>query len=299
VATRAKRWRDPRGLLLAAVVGAALTSACHDTPNGTVVALFEARAGAANLRLQFNRASESSDRAVLAATDDASVTFAREAEQGKQAVRQALPVLESHLKTLGYAPELEALARFKTKFAEYEQLDRDILALAVENTNIKALQLSFGPAKAAGDAFKAALEKAATSAPPKRRCELRALVDQAVIALRELELLQPPHIAASADTAMNHLEEEMAALMGKARQAVDAVFAAVDEKNRPPVAEARAALDRFDALSRELVKLSRRNTNVRSLELSLSRKPLVANACDEILRLLQEAIEQESFSGTR
>ncbi len=42
--------------------------------------------------------------------------------------------------------------------------------------------------------------------------------------------------------------------------------------SRPQLAKATAAFDRFMALNGELVTLSRRNTNVRSLALSLDQK---------------------------
>jgi hypothetical protein len=62
---------------------------------------------------------------------------------------------------------------------------------------------------------------------------------------------------------------------------------------------ASAALGRFDKLSAELVALSRRNSNVRSLELALRRAPALVVACDGSLAALQEALAKEGFSGTR
>jgi hypothetical protein len=44
--------------------------------------------------------------------------------------------------------------------------------------------------------------------------------------------------------------------------------------------EAAAALDRFTAINTEIVTLSRRNSNVRSLALSLGRKRTVTALCD-------------------
>ena len=55
----------------------------------------------------------------------------------------------------------------------------------------------------------------------------------------------------------------------------------------------------FDKLSAELVALSRRNSNVRSLALALRRAPELVAACDGSLAILQEALAKEGFSGTR
>jgi hypothetical protein len=65
------------------------------------------------------------------------------------------------------------------------------------------------------------------------------------------------------------------------------------------LAAASTALDRFDKLSAELVALSRRNSNVRSLALALRGAPQLVAACDGSLATLQEALAKEGFSGTR
>jgi hypothetical protein len=47
------------------------------------------------------------------------------------------------------------------------------------------------------------------------------------------------------------------------------------------------------------VALSRRNTNVRSLALSLTARPPLAAACDGSLRALQDALAKEASTATR
>ena len=53
-----------------------------------------------------------------------------------------------------------ATSRLHARFDEYRRLDDEILPLAVENTNLKAQRLSFGPAREAADAFRASLDGA-------------------------------------------------------------------------------------------------------------------------------------------
>jgi len=70
----------PYFTLMVALVTLALSSSCHgDGP--ALVGLERARQTAADLRVQFNRATDASNRAVMADTDEVSIESAREAEQ--------------------------------------------------------------------------------------------------------------------------------------------------------------------------------------------------------------------------
>ena len=276
----------------------AFAASCRGEPNAVLIDLGEARLLAADLRVQFNKASDASDRAVLADTDEASIAFAKDAARFGGLEKADLQALGPRLHSLGYAAELGSLRAFEDHLAEYEKVDGDILELAVENTNLKAQRLSFGPTRAAADAFRDALDSVARSAAAKDRCRVEALVGKAVVAVREIQVLQAPHIAESDDAAMTRLEHEMAALAVTARDGVEALSAILGP-GAPQIAAATAALDRFDGVSREIVKLSRRNSNVRSLELSLRRKPALTAKCDEDLRALQDALAKEAFTATR
>ena len=284
---------------LATAITLALAPGCRGEPNAVLTEVTEARRLAADLRVQFNKSSDASNRAVMADTDEASVAFAREAEQTKGFVKTDVAALAPRLRRLGYAIEIKSLEEFGNHFAEYEKLDRSILELAVENTNLKAQRLSFGPGREAADAFRDALVTLPANAPSKDRCRVESVVAKAVLAVREIQVLQAPHIAESDDSVMTRLEKEMAILETTAGDAVNTLTELVDPKARPRVAAAVSALDRFQGISREIVKLSRRNSNVRSLELALRRKPPMSAACDDSLRVLQDALGKESFTATR
>jgi hypothetical protein len=67
----------------------------------------------------------------------------------------------------------------------------------------------------------------------------------------------------------------------------------------PDLGAAAAALDRFDAINTELLRLSRRNSDVRSLALSLGHERTLTAACDDSLRALQTALKKHEFTATR
>jgi hypothetical protein len=200
---------------------------------------------------------------------------------------------------LNYTAEIQALAQFEQRFVEYRKLDREILALAVENTNLKAQKLSFGPAREAVDGFRTSLESLLPLVSAKDRCHVETLVDKALLAVREIQVLQGPHIAERDDAAMTHFENEMRALRETARSALSELSSLAEPNAGAPLSAALQALERFDKLGTEIIALSRRNTNVRSLDLALRAKPPLTAACDESLRALQTALLKEGAKGTR
>jgi len=272
---------------------------CGRPPDPAFTQLAEARLLADDLRVQLAKASNASDRAVMADTDEESVAFAREADQASGSIESKSAALAKRLQSLGYAPELHALQEFTDHFGAYRKLDHDVLDLAVQNTNLKAQRLSFGPVRETANGFRDALQAAAQLAPSKDRCRVDALAARAELAVREIQILQAPHIAEPDDSAMTKIEKEMTERLGSARQVLTTLGAGASPAMARQLDAAAAALARFDKLSSELVALSRRNSNVRSLALALRRAPQLVAACDGSLAILHEALAKEGFSGTR
>jgi hypothetical protein len=293
-----RKLQQSLGLVLTCIILAfvgLLSSGCQRGPATVVAELNEANRLAADVRVQFNKAADASNRAVMAETDEASIAFARDAEQLSTAVEHDVGTLHPLLNGLA-SNEVQMLERFGKQFSDYRKVDSDILALAVENTNLKAQRLSFGPAKDAADRFKAALGTLPTTLTATDRCRGDALVFRAVLAVRELQTLQGPHIASADDVAMAAMEKQMATLDASVSEALAALTGVVDPAQ---LTAARAAFDDFKSLGEQIVKLSRRNSNVRSLDLSLRVKPPLTAACDDSLRALQQALTNEGSKATR
>jgi hypothetical protein len=253
----------------------------------------------ADLRIQFNRAADASNRAVMADTDEASIAFARDAEKALQIVDSDVAALMPLLRSLSFSQEIQFLEDFGKHFAQYRELDRTILALAVENTNLKAQDLAFGPARKAADNFRDSLSTVTLKIPSRDRCKIDGLIAKAVLAVREIQVLYAPHIAEPSDASMTKMEQEMANLDVTARGAVASLTEIVPKDMRPALSIALTALDRFKDFSSQIVALSRRNTNVRSLKLSLQNKPALTAACDDSLRTLQDLLTKEDIKATR
>jgi hypothetical protein len=284
--------------LVAALIAACGAASCTAPADATLQRLVDATTLAADLHLQFTKAGDASNRAVMADTDETSVAFAREAAQATQAVQKDSGALRPLLTALRFSNELRLLDGFDMRFADYLALDRSVLDLAVENTNLKAQRLSFGPAREAADAFRNSLDALA----PARQADMwrvKALAATATSAVREIQALQAPHIAEPADATMMSIEGRMTAAAGVARDQLKTLAGLAAPASRTKLAAASASLERFVDLNTQVVALSRRNTNVRSLALSLGQKRMLAAACEDSLRALQDALSKRGFSATR
>lgn len=291
-------WRMPRACLLVALMFALSAIGCGDV-NEAISRTVESRRVASDLHVQFSRAAEASNRAVMADNDDASVAAVKDAEDAVRLVESNAASLRTTLQGLNYTDELRMLDEFDERFAAYRQADAQILTLAVQNTNIKAQQLSFGAAQTAADAFEAALHGVSAAGAGSERWHVDALTATAIAAVRQIQVLQAPHIADPDETAMNRMEQRMTAAEAQARASLKSLGLLVPAASRARVARASSALDQFVSVNANITSLSRQNTNVRSLALSLEQKRTLVKPCEDSLVALQSALAKRGYLSTR
>lgn len=289
----------PVGVAFAAAVAISGLAACRGDLRTNLERLEEARQLAADVRIEFSRTVDAGNRAVMADTDETSAAFVHEAEKATNAVEHTATVLAPLLREMSYTTESGVLEQFERRFAEFRALDRGILALAVENSNLKAQRLSFGDGQKAADDFQTALQRIAPATKAGVGWQIEALIASSVAAVREVQVLQAPHIAESDDGAMTKLEDRAEEAERSARHSLDALARLVRPSVQSQLKAASDALDRFSAVNAQIVVLSRRNSNVRSLALSLGQKRTLAATCEESLRTLQDALAARGFTGTR
>jgi flagellar biosynthesis chaperone FliJ len=71
------------------------------------------------------------------------------------------------------------------------------------------------------------------------------------------------------------------------------------EKERDALAQAKEAFSDLNKVTETVLQLSRQNSNIKSLELSLSKKRKITAKCDEILSALHEAVQKGFSRATR
>jgi hypothetical protein len=282
---------------LAAVATAALLAhaGCANRP-ALLTRLIEARRLASELGVGFTKAADASNRAAMADTDEGAAAAAGEAKQARGDVARAIQSLQAVLTSIGRGDALRYLQAFRDRFNEYQRLDDEILPLAAENTNLKAQRLSFGAGRESADALRIALEAVVRSSASARVERLAALVRIGVL---DVQVLQAPHIMEPEDNEMTRIEKQMHDSEQAARKALEELETHVPVDAQAHAAAAGAALDRFMTINGEILALSRRNSDVRSLALSFGRKRTVIAQCEDQLRALELDLAKHAFTGSR
>jgi hypothetical protein len=251
------------------------------------------------MQLDLASASEAEKSAVLAITDEESQTFADQARGASGRVEQERRELGELLAPGALQGESELLAQFSEAFAELQRIDKDLLALAVKNTNVKAYGLAFGAAASAVKDMDSALTHlvAANADSPQAKTTMALSFGAQIGALR-IQALLAPHIAEESDERMDALEAVMAAEDSHVRSSLGGLAALPAIGKDPDVATAAARYAAFSDIRKQILALSRENTNVRSLSISLNQKRKAMVLCQAALDALQQVILAEPIAGT-
>ena len=283
----------------ALAIAAAALACSGPTPNLVLTDQVEARRLGADIRVQFTMAADAANRAVMADTDEASKAAAQDAVKARGQVERDVADLELILKRLGYAADIQSLDEFKKQYDEYTKIDDETLGLAVENTNLKAQRLSFTTVQSAVDDFRKALDALPAVARAQDRTRVEALCAQATAAALSIQVVEARHIAESEDQAMTKMEGQMTDADAAARKALAELARLVPKAGSSAVMDATTALDRLKTVNTEIVQLSRRNTNVRSLALALGEKHSLRLKCEAALQALSDSLAQHEFKATK
>jgi len=277
------------------VVTGVMTLGCD--VNRALERVNEARHDAADLTVQFTKAADAGNLAVMADTDEASQRFAAEARAHADSAEKDLAAIRAQLISLNFSEELRLLDEFAGHFNTFRKLDATILELAVANTNLKAQQLSFGTAQDASDALAEALARLAPATDASGTWHVKALAASVLAHAREVQALQARHIAEPDEATMRTIETRMSAAERGARDELAALAPLVHPGARAELAAASGAFERLMAANKQILELSHRNTNVRSLAMALTQKRSVVTACEDSLRAVQEALAKRIYRG--
>jgi hypothetical protein len=247
------------------------------------------------LRIDFLKSVEAEKLAVMAETDEASLAFADESKRAAEAVEADLKELSRLTGVHPAADESKLLQEFEAAWDQVRRIDRVILDLAVQNTNLKAFRLSFSKGREAVERFENALNALTRDATDARL--IRAAADALSAELKILSL-HAPHIVSPDDEEMNRIEQVIHVKEEVVQSSLENLARLAPADKQPYVNEAVAADSEFRAVTATVMEWSRQNTNVSSLNISLDRKQKATALCEAVLKQLHEAFNRQAFKAT-
>lgn len=280
------------GLLVAALV--IWRYQTRDTAAGLLSLRYQEITLVERMQADLSRASDAEKSAVMAVTDEESQTFADQSRAASAAVEQERGEFGRLLDSHNDAAERKYFSEFSQAFLEYQAVDAELLDLAVKNTNLKAYSLAFGPAAQSIHEMDQALSRliAAKSASPESRRVTRLAAEADIGALR-IEAMLPAHISAESYQKMDAMESAMAAEDRQVKERFAELAQLTGPAERGELQTAVESYRKFGELRTQIIALSRENTNVRSLTISLNRKRLIDLKCQNALTALEQAIQSK------
>ncbi len=254
----------------------------------------------ATMRIQLLEAVEAEKNAVLAITDEASEAFAARARQANGRVENSRKEIESIIYQDKDTTEMDLINEFNACWLQFTELDRRILELATQNTNLKAQNISATQCAQEMDLFEASLNRLIQrNTNDAQSNEVVVSSYKALTATLDIFVLHKPHIEEADDQRMDKIEGRMKSYEESARKALETLRRIANLRGKEDLKNAESAFERFMSLTGEVIRLSRMNTNIKSAELSLGKKRLISSQCQEILAALQETVQAQRFKATR
>ena len=253
------------------------------------------------VRIALAGVSEAQNSAVMSSADEDRRYFVAQAQAASSDLDHNLEDLKNALTAHRNQQQLELLSRVEEALREFDRLDKVLLDLAVQNSNRRAYALAIGPATKALEEMEAVLSRIVTAhddATDENNRQILRLANGARISALHIRVLLLPHIAEEQDQTMDELEAQIAREDRGVVQSLESLSELLKPNDTSDIEKARSLYAEFDKLRGQIITLSRENTNVRSLSLSLNEKRQAMLAVQDSLAALQHAIESEEVATT-
>ncbi|RXK81616.1 hypothetical protein EST62_11715 [Chlorobaculum sp. 24CR] len=243
----------------------------------------------ADMRMNLARSSEKEKSAVLSASDEQAAGFAEQSKAAANDVDRDLKKLEASVAQSGSEKEKELVGKFGESWKTLSAIDAGLLESAMQNTNVKALDLSNTIGAELQQKIDENLSKLTARVKPEwRKAQMEKVAGDASLAIRNIALLQTRHIDDASEADKKKLEALMLAEQGKVSAGLKALDKMAGKKSRVYIREATTDFSEFMRVNAEIVRLSTLNTNKSTAALSLGKKRKAEAECDRTLQALQK-----------
>ena len=253
------------------------------------------------MRLALAAASEAQNGAVLATSEQDARSFFNDARSATSELDRGRIELQKMLEVRPDTHELELMKRVSVTLDEFQNVDKELLELAAQNSNRKAFVMAFGPAMKLLQEIDKPLVKivsAHSDAATDANLKILQLAGDIRVGILNMQVLLAPHIAEVTEAGMDELEGQFTDLHQLIREKLAKLGEIVADSDRSHLATVTSRYAEFDALPAQIIKLSRANTNVRAVALALKQRRQAMLACQDALVAIQKAIQDEPLATT-
>ena len=264
-----------------------------------------------SVRIALLRSIRAEKNAVIAPTDTETVQFVSEARKTGEEVQSLLPGLQDLTDRSTNGGEQQQLAEFNRAWQAFAANQKEVLALAVQNTNIKGGTLLREDVHEQLEAIEGLLAAVQLRQASRLKAENTALDARQMSAARQLDLqlgsamtschkmlnLLYAHLNSTQDAEMNELDTQLAEVQSALATNLQQAKLVAAEDDRADISQAIAAIQPLHKLVRRLQELSRTNSNSRSMDLTLTKTVALGRECDDALARLSQLLRVKVEAG--
>lgn len=246
------------------------------------------------MRLALSAASEEQNCAVLSASEQASKSYLESASVEIAAFERTRTELAKLVPKRNDEIESTLSNRVDETFLEYQSISDKLSNLAIQSSNRKAYALAFGPAMELLQSMDSELAKIAdrqADSPSQTSFEILKTINGARLSGFRIQVLLMPHIAEPSEGKMDELEKKIADEDQVIQQNLVSLGSTIGES--AGIAKVESQYAEFKKIKSEIIRLSRENSDLRSVALALNEKRKAMLACQDALSNLEKAIRAE------
>ncbi len=245
-------------------------------------------------------AIEAEKNAVLSLNREESQKFVLQVNQAGKKIETLRQALDTLIQIQSLPTEKQLLSEFDQCWQQFKTLDQQLLAWATQESNIEAQKWSTITGRKAWEQFEKALNRLKKKGPANTsNSKLENAIAQSQIASLKILALHKPHIEAFTEQEMSQWEKEMQVQTALTQHHLDTLARQISKADLADFNAAHLHWEAFQVATQKIVRLSRQNSNLKSIELSLGKKRVIATQCKGLLNELKQTYASQRFQATR
>lgn len=277
------------------VLSLSLAACSGDNMRANLVKLQQKEQAIAAIRSGLLLAVDQEKNALLSPSQAEAKQFLEAAHDAMAGLRRNLGRLTQLVEETDGAKETAALHVVTTDFEDMASVDEALRSLAGRNTNLRAARLSRTEAALAASRLQQALTPIIDAADCQASRDALRIVTAALSVLA----LHAQHIDEKTVAGMDNLETAMNRQNTRAQESFDRLTGLLAPSATAALDQAKTAYADFWRVTREIIALSRENTNIEAEALAMGKKRRITAKALVDLTALQDVVARQEFSATR